>query len=261
MFGRTFGLCLAASLLVGCLIVDNNDGEGGSGATTNGGGGSAGSNNNGGGGGTAGSTTDGGGGSGGLGGTGGVGGVTNGGSGGLGGEGGAGGAAQCVSAGDCAESNEECQVAVCNNGACEYENAAEGTLCTDANGGGGYCDMAGACVECIMDSDCIDTEVCETGTCVSQILGPPCGDNFCQLMPATQQCISCLFSEGGAGGTCNAEYMACVAEGSPAGCTSCFEYLNGQGNQASFCNNGNLDSLQTTQNLLDCMCAANACAQ
>ena len=52
-----------------------------------------------------------------------------------------------------------------------------------------------------------------------------------------------------------------VAEGSPAGCTSCFEYLNGQGSQASFCNNANLDSLQTTQNLLDCMCAADACAQ
>ena len=65
-----------------------------------------------------------------------------------------------------------------------------------------------------------------------------------------------------AGGTAALAQIPDIAAGQKRAqvCFACHGE-NGQGNQASFCNNGNLDSLQTTQNLLDCMCSANACAQ
>ena len=84
--------------------------------------------------------------------------------GGMGGEGGSCVAADCPDPGDCV-------APICVGGQCDTENESAGTACTS---GGELCDGDGACVECLMHSDCTEQSnpVCKKGLCIP----PGCDD-------------------------------------------------------------------------------------
>ncbi len=230
------GLLLAA-LSVGsaaCLIVDNDeDGGGGSGATSSDGGSGAGVTN---------------GGNGGAGGSGANGGA--GGSGANGGAGGSGGGLECNVPSDCPLPEFECSDPTCPEGTCGEEFSAPGSLCS-----AGICDGEGFCVECIDDTDCTGSDVCDipSGTCVDNTATGVCANSFCLGLPADNACSSCLISEGQVGGSCNVEATACINTGTNGSCTTCFERLQGENN--SFCAGAQV----LFDNYRDCMCSSVAC--
>jgi hypothetical protein len=87
----------------------------------------------------------------------------------VGGSGGSGGEAEggsppgCDPA-ECDGEDTECAFRACDaNDACVMENAAAGAVCTD---GGEVCDGDGACVACVDDGDCDDTDVCVQNACL-----------------------------------------------------------------------------------------------
>ncbi len=144
----------------------------------------------------------------------------------------------------------ECFVSDCIEGQCELVFLGAQTPCST-----GVCDEAGLCVECAASFNCDPGQVCEGGSCVPGSLGGVCGDNFCQLAPATPQCFQCIQTEGAPGGACDAEYQACIDEGTSAACTTCLDFFNGE--QGTFC----AGSQQTVDDLMTCMCAPGVCAQ
>lgn len=168
------------------------------------------------------------------------------------GGGGVGGGTPCTDFNDCPTPLNECMGASCEaDGYCAEIPLPEGQLCS-----AGVCNGLGDCVECVDDNDCGAEEVCNLGTCETTILGGVCGDNFCQLLPATNDCFTCILDEGGAGGQCQTEYSDCVADGTSAGCTTCLEYFQGMGAD-NFCA-GSADLINAT---LQCLCTPGVCAE
>lgn len=214
---------LAAALFTtsACVIVGNSDGNGGS---AEGGDGTGNSGNNGG-----------------AGEGGGTGGTIN----------GTGGApAECTNLGQCPEPVSECDGAVCEDGFCGFVPLPQGQICS-----AGICDGLGECVECVSNADCNAPEVCNQGVCQSDILDGPCGNNLCQVLPATNACITCFQSEISAGGECQAEWNVCAADGTSSSCTTCQEFFGGEGQ--NFCSN----SAAKVQALLNCICTVGVCAE
>ncbi|MCA9582090.1 MAG: hypothetical protein KC416_09870, partial [Myxococcales bacterium] len=80
----------------------------------------------------------------------------------------------CNDAGDCDDSND-CTDDACNANACANTATASGTAC-----GGGVCDGANACVECVGNGDCGGgTPFCNVGTntCVACVAAGDCDDS------------------------------------------------------------------------------------
>lgn len=223
-------LVLAFSMFgAGCIIVDDDDDiDDGGGAPSDGGGG-----------GTGGEVTDGGGGS------------TNN----TNGGGGSGGGAIACEGDDptgCPESEFECILPTCEEGFCAEVYAAQGSLCSGTN----RCDGTGNCLECLTSDDCGAEESCnEAGECVivDDTLGGACGDNFCALEPASNDCVTCAIAAGQ--DECTDESVACATDPDGVSCVSCAEWLNGA--QGSFCPG----SQTKAQNYLNCVCQVGVCAE
>jgi flagellin-like protein len=67
----------------------------------------------------------------------------------------------CAKNSDCEVKN--CKNATCNSGVCEYTNSPSGNTCT-----GGFCNGAGACLQCLSNSDCDNSGLCSAkNTCDS----------------------------------------------------------------------------------------------
>jgi hypothetical protein len=64
---------------------------------------------------------------------------------------------------DIPDDGDPCTTDTCNAGAPQNTPLAVGTACN----GAGYCDAQGACVACLVDSDCGTATDCATPTCVS----------------------------------------------------------------------------------------------
>ncbi|MCC6525858.1 MAG: hypothetical protein IT373_24640 [Polyangiaceae bacterium] len=98
----------------------------------------------------------------------GTGGSLVGGAGGSGGSGGTGGVACDPLL--CPAGTTACEVPVClPDDTCGLDPAPARTACTDVqNPDGVLCDGQGSCVECVDQTDCAGTDLCETGSCVPE---------------------------------------------------------------------------------------------
>jgi len=68
---------------------------------------------------------------------------------------------QCLNAGECAPSTEECVVPSCDMGVCGFANDSRGAACST-----GMCDGSRNCVKCLINSDC-PTQECRSAICSS----------------------------------------------------------------------------------------------
>jgi hypothetical protein len=229
MTHRLMAVVAVLGLASGCIVTSDGDGgEGGLGGSSTGGSPT-----------TGGNTTDGGGGS-----------TAN-----ASGGGGAGGGTACMTSDDCPPATAVCTEALCDT-VCSVIVSAEGVLCEVEGGGAGFCngdEAAPACVECLSDADCnggtcnLDTNVCEG----DEPLGGVCGQNFCQLLPADNECAACLIGNQ----ECAAERTACATDMVAGSCDNCGEWLNGGGDD--FC----AGSLDKAQAFLNCVCTPGVCAE
>ncbi len=129
----------------------------------------------------------------------------------------------CVDAVDC--SATECQIPVCEEGACGVVNLEEGELCN-----GGFCDGEGGCLACLEDDDC-DSERCRDDRCVSATCtngtkdgdetDVDCGGEDCPPCDVDQECedgSDCV------GGKCDdSKCLACDKKDSCEGQQFCDE--------------------------------------
>ncbi len=109
-------------------------------------------------------------------------------------------AGSCMADADCDDGNE-CTQNRCVAGACLNLEQPAGASCTLADGSSGYCDGAGACAGCTIDSQCDD--------------GNPCTDDACNVG-------SCMHADTAAGGSCtlaDGSSGYCDGAGACVGCT------------------------------------------
>ncbi len=111
----------------------------------------------------------------------------SGGSGGTAGAGGSGGVADLCMGVDCSDGND-CTADVCDSadGSCSNPGETDGTVCDLDSVDDGFCDGAGTCVECNVDTDCTD----DLNECTS---APLCTANVCVAqtpLPDTTLCDS-----------------------------------------------------------------------
>ncbi len=185
------------------------------------------------------------------------------------------GAGQCAgTAPDCTDFDDECNDGVCDGGTggCTAQPKSDGTSCADVdfcngdetcNAGvcdagidpcpGQLCDEPGdVCADCLIDTDCDDTDVCTTDTCVAGACdnafnAAPCDDG--DLCTATDTCDGA----GQCAGTapdCTSLDDACndgVCDGGTGGCVAQAKSDGTDCSDADFCNG-------------DETCTAGACA-
>jgi len=105
---------------------------------------------------------------------------------------------QCVSAGNCPPSGNQCAPASCGGGICAYPNLPIGTACNQ--GGGTVCDANGMCVQGVVTADCPSSgnqcqpAMCNSETCstVNAPQGLPCNQGGGQLCNGTGMCVQCI---------------------------------------------------------------------
>jgi hypothetical protein len=106
----------------------------------------------------------------------------------------------CASAADCPPSNSPCQGATCTAGVCGTTPLPRGSACVDPNlnGGTGFCDSDGNCVQCAADVGCPSSgnqcqqAVCTiSGTCSTVFLasGTPCNQNGGTTCDGAGHCV------------------------------------------------------------------------
>ena len=145
-----------------------------------------------------------------------------------GGMGGSGGQPPTCVAADCPGNDEDCRFRACVNDMCDFENASQGTTCTDAmNMDAQVCDGMGTCVQCNDNSDCGGaTPVCDQNLCV----GAECTDNMTNGMETDVDCggPDCAPCANGLAcqvfGDCSSAYCdtSAVGGGMPNGvCAAC----------------------------------------
>ncbi|MEK6675879.1 MAG: hypothetical protein AABZ47_09530, partial [Planctomycetota bacterium] len=192
---------------------------------------------------------------------------------------------ECLLNADCDDANV-CTNDACISGVCQYTNNTfscdDGLFCTTSDiCGGGTCVGSGspcsgaqlcnettdACVDCIVDADCEDGNVCTTDACVG---------GTCQVTNNTLPCNDGLFCT--ASDTCSGG--VCVGTGFPCGVQFCSEKLGACVDclTSANCNDGNFCTSDTcnvgacvfTNNTLPCddglfctdtdVCSGGACA-
>lgn len=99
-----------------------------------------------------------------------------------------GGGGECNEPADCPGLDTTCEYRSCENHQCGMANAPASTPCTEE--GGRVCDSAGHCVECAVQSDCEDDEICQQNQCVPA----SCANG---VMDNTETDVDC------GGGVCN----------------------------------------------------------
>jgi hypothetical protein len=117
-----------------------------------------------------------------------------------------------------------------------------GLLC-DLGGEPGICDGGGTCVECIEDADCA-SGLCVGGVCEGGTLVGACGDNLCQVLPASPECFECIANAQ----ACSMEVTVCGNDSPNQDCISCFDFVNGEGKPTC------PGSVEKAQAFLDCLC-------
>lgn len=113
---------------------------------------------------------------------------------------------------DLPDDGNECTGDVCTSGVPSHPPAAPGAPCTQ---GGTVCDGAGACVECVDDSNCLAIDHCTSNKCVDdfadgapcsrggQCLSTFCADGNCCDKACIKPCYACVGSKtGGVDGKC-----------------------------------------------------------
>lgn len=108
---------------------------------------------------------------------------------------GSGNCGACVVADDCARYLSACTQTTCTSNACAALNASKGAVCND--NGGRLCDGSGACVECVVPTDCpAQTTVCKTNTCDSNACatsnaapGTACTDSGGVVCNGSGECV------------------------------------------------------------------------
>ncbi|MBK7584653.1 MAG: hypothetical protein IPI67_31265 [Myxococcales bacterium] len=238
----TSGLCLLSA----CSASDSSSGGPGGVGGTGGPDGSAAT----GGGGTTGGTAGTGGSAGATGGSGGSAGAT-------GGSGGSAGAPECTSAAECPGNDTTCSQRTCNAGSCGKNDAAQGTTCTET--GGAVCDGAGACVACVVGTDCTDgvcvSNKCVPATCTDSVKNgteadidcggscPPCKN--AQSCGGAADCESGFCKSGSDGGGSDAgagdasiEAGPSDAGAGPGTCAACTSSADCIGSAGTYCDAG-----------------------
>jgi hypothetical protein len=111
---------------------------------------------------------------------------------------GAGVCVECVDAGDCTDDGNQCTAGPsCTAGACDTPgNLAQGVACDFIALGDGFCDGAGACVECNTALDCPD----DGNQCTA---APSCTANACDLQAPLPNTTACDNGGGPASGLCD----------------------------------------------------------
>ena len=125
-------------------------------------------------------------------------------------------APECISPGDCDDSNP-CTLETCDSGTCVYEPLNGGSC--DADGLPGMCDNGGCVglcegVDCASDDECVQDGVCDTsdGTCIPGDpvdAGEACSGGVCDGAGSCVECVS--DNDCNAGQTCTDN--ECVAGG------------------------------------------------
>lgn len=101
----------------------------------------------------------------------------------------------CVSPASCPTPANECQEATCNEGVCGVGNKPAAATC---NSGADVCDGNGACVDCLVNTDCPATgTVCATPQCTGNVcgtdkagLGTVCSDNNGVVCDGNGTCVA-----------------------------------------------------------------------
>jgi hypothetical protein len=167
---------------------------------------------------------------------------------------GSGGVMEVIKNGDIPpDDGMECTSEACNMGVPVHPPRPIDTPCTE--GGGAFCDGAGACVECNNASQCTGAGVCQTNACVSKMCvvnneptGTPCSGGFCN---PSQACVECTSdTHCGADEFCDTTIWTCTCK--PKDCgdlgATCGVHLDGCGGTID-CDNGIDDPAETD---IDC---------
>jgi uncharacterized protein YkwD len=163
--------------------------------------------------------------------------------------GGAGGGSdgECAEPADCPGIDSACRFRTCVDAACAMQDAEAGAACNEQ--AGTLCDGSGACVECLVESDC-NGEICQANQCVPAT----CGDGLHNGGESSTDCGgACAPCDDGL--TCNGA-SDCVSGYCDGGtCAPCSN--DGDCGGSGYCDGGTCASQKVAGDLCD---GANQCA-
>lgn len=103
---------------------------------------------------------------------------------------------KCGTDADC-KSAPDCMRAICTPTGCQNINDSDayGKVC-DRNGGQGYCNATGQCLECLQGEDCRSptAPVCSDGVCIACNATTGCNTGVCAISaldPTLNECVGC----------------------------------------------------------------------